>query len=66
MRYSTPATTSLCLLPLASRHSLQLARLPFLHKDPFDRMLVAQCIADDLVLVTGDRQLSEYPIETIR
>jgi len=28
--------------------------------------LVAQCFADDLVLVTGDRQLSEYPIETIR
>ncbi len=53
-------------LPLASRHALQLASLPLLHKDPFDRMLVAQCIADDLILITGDGQLSEYPIETIK
>jgi len=53
-------------LQFANRHALELATLPLLHRDPFDRMLVAQCIADDLILITGDGQLSEYPIETIR
>ena len=52
-------------LPLAYRHTLELAVLPLLHRDPFDRMLVAQCIADDLVLITGDRRLSDYRISTI-
>lgn len=52
-------------LPFANRHALELAALPLLHRDPFDRMLVAQCIADDLVLITGDRRLSDYAIETI-
>lgn len=52
-------------LPFAHRHALELATLPLLHRDPFDRMLVAQCIADDLVLITGDRRLSAYPVTTI-
>ncbi|WP_439564224.1 type II toxin-antitoxin system VapC family toxin [Microcella sp.] len=52
-------------LPLANRHALVLADLPLHHRDPFDRMLVAQCIADDLVLLTGDRRLTAYPITTI-
>jgi len=52
-------------LPLAHRHALELAALPMVHRDPFDRMLVAQCIADELVFITGDRRLSGYPITTI-
>lgn len=52
-------------LPFANRHALVLADLPLHHRDPFDRMLVAQCIADDLVLLTGDRRLTAYPIETL-
>jgi PIN domain nuclease of toxin-antitoxin system len=52
-------------LPFANRHALELATLPMVHRDPFDRMLVAQCMADDLVFITGDRKLSDYPITTI-
>lgn len=52
-------------LPLANRHATELTSLPLHHRDPFDRMLVAQCIADDLVLITGDRRLSDYPITII-
>lgn len=52
-------------LPFANRHALALTDLPMHHRDPFDRMLVAQCIADDLVLVTADRRLTAYPITTI-
>jgi len=52
-------------LPLANRHALELTTLPLLHRDPFDRMLVAQCIADDLVLITADQRLASYPITTL-
>lgn len=41
-------------------HCLQLARLPLLHRDPFDRMLVAQSRAEPAMLVTSDKALAEY------
>lgn len=37
------------------------AHLPPLHRDPFDRLLLAQAIADGLLLITADRQLTAYP-----
>ena len=48
-------------LALEGRHCLQLTALPRLHGDPFDRMLVAQAMAEGLVLLTADRQLGRYP-----
>jgi PIN domain nuclease of toxin-antitoxin system len=36
-----------------------------MHGDPFDRMLVAQAIAEDLVLVTRDRLVAQYPVATM-
>ena len=47
-------------LPLAGGHAETLALLPRLHNDPFDHMLVAQCIAESMNLVTGDTMLSRY------
>jgi PIN domain nuclease of toxin-antitoxin system len=47
-------------LPVFSRHAAHVARLPLHHGDPFDRMLIAQAIAEDLYLVTSDRHLSQY------
>jgi len=40
----------------------QLARLPALHRDPFDRMLVCQALQHGLTLVTGDEILHSYPV----
>ncbi|TXL66041.1 type II toxin-antitoxin system VapC family toxin [Zeimonas arvi] len=42
------------------RHVDQVARLPWQHRDPFDRLLVAQSIAEPLTLLTVDRQLGAY------
>ncbi len=42
-------------------HALQVARLPELHRDPFDRLLVAQAVVEGLVLVTNDDRLAGYP-----
>jgi PIN domain nuclease of toxin-antitoxin system len=42
-----------------------LAELPQLHGDPFDRMLVAQAVVEDLDLVTGDETLRSYPVRSL-
>ena len=48
-------------LPLTSAHATHLETLPALHKDPFDRMLVAQAMAEGMVLLTADKTLAAYP-----
>jgi PIN domain nuclease of toxin-antitoxin system len=40
-------------------------RLPWLHRDPFDRMLIAQAIAHGLAIVTPDPLISQYPIRVV-
>lgn len=40
------------------------AELPNIHRDPIDRMLIAHAIAEDLVVVTADRRILEYPVRT--
>jgi len=54
--------------PLAVTHShaLQVATLPRHHRDPFDRLLVAQAQIEGVPLVTVDRALDDYDVETIR
>lgn len=48
------------LLPVELGHVLRLVGLPALHRDPFDRMLVAQALAEDMDLVTADRLVAAY------
>ncbi len=47
-------------LPLRSNAAALVAELPLLHRDPFDRVLIAQAIAEPAFLFTADRQLSPY------
>ena len=48
-------------LPITSLHALAVNDLPQLHKDPFDRMLLAQAKAEGISLLTSDSVLCEYP-----
>jgi PIN domain nuclease of toxin-antitoxin system len=48
-------------LDIKPSHLLKLSILDFIHKDPFDRMLVAQAMAEDMVLVTKDENIWQYP-----
>ena len=48
-------------LAVTSDHALAVDMLPQLHKDPFDRLLIAQALAEDLTFVTTDAQLPAYP-----
>ena len=47
-------------LPVTSQHAVSIDALPPLHKDPFDRLLLAQALNEGVTLVTGDRQLTRY------
>ncbi len=53
------------ILPLRLPHMLILEKLPWHHRDPFDRMLVAQCLEEGASLVTVDSQLRRYEVETL-
>ena len=48
-------------LSITAEHTLTLADLPMLHRDPFDRMLVAQSIVEGIILLTADPVIARYP-----
>jgi PIN domain nuclease of toxin-antitoxin system len=48
------------LLPIATAHCAALLTLPFHHRDPFDRLLLAQAKAEGMMLVTDDGQFAAY------
>lgn len=48
-------------LPLTGEHAVAIEGLPPLHKDPFDRILVAQAMVEGIVLLTADTMVAQYP-----
>ena len=52
------------ILSIRSAHITALAGIPEFHKDPFDRMLIAQAAAEGLTLVTSDKQIQRYSVKT--
>lgn len=52
-------------LPIGFGHAREAGRLPPLHSDPFDRMLVAQALLEGLILVTADEEVMGYGVPTI-
>jgi len=48
-------------LPIASDHVVAIESLPAIHKDPFDRLLVAQAIVEGITLLTTDSSVARYP-----
>ncbi|MBI4728756.1 MAG: hypothetical protein HY775_04555 [Acidobacteria bacterium] len=52
-------------LQLAHAHALAVAALPDRHRDPFDRLLVAQWMVERAPIVTSDRALAGYPIKIV-
>jgi PIN domain nuclease of toxin-antitoxin system len=47
-------------LPVTASHAVAVTRLPVIHRDPFDRLLIAQSVVEPLVLVTNDAVLARY------
>jgi PIN domain nuclease of toxin-antitoxin system len=53
------------VLPVQMRHAIRVHDLPPLHRDPFDRMLVAQALAEDMALLSGDPHVARYPVTVL-
>lgn len=53
------------LLPIALAHVIRVARLPFYHRDPFDRLLVAQSLEEGLPLVSHDSSFDAYQVQRV-
>ncbi len=52
-------------LPINARHIAETTRLPWIHRDLFDRMLIAQARVENLTLVTVDRHITQYAVKTL-
>ncbi len=52
-------------LPIQLSHTLQVYTLPDIHKDPFDRLLIVQCQMENLALISCDREIARYDVQTI-
>ena len=53
------------LLGISFRHTARVAKLPFRHRDPFDRLLVAQALEDGLTVVTSDPVFPKYGVKRL-
>jgi PIN domain nuclease of toxin-antitoxin system len=58
-------TSQTAILPIELAHILRLASLPSLHRDPFDRLIVAQALVEDLPLMTADAALPDYGVKLV-
>lgn len=58
-------TNGIKLLSVELSHVVELGTLPDYHKDPFDRMLIAQARIESTILVSDDTQIAKYPISVI-
>ncbi len=48
-------------LPIRSEHAVEISSLPPIHKDPFDRILIAQAMVEGITLLTADPLVAQYP-----
>jgi PIN domain nuclease of toxin-antitoxin system len=53
------------LLPIAPKHLSALTDLPFHHRDPFDRLIIAQAIVERIPLLSDDGEFDKYPVQLI-
>ncbi len=53
------------ILPIHLRHALRVSALPRLHRDPFDRLLIAQAALEGLTILSGDKQLSGSVVRVV-
>ena len=59
------AATGVRTLALTAVHGLKVSRLPMHHRDPFDRLLIAQALVEGLTVVTPDRRFSDYEVAVV-
>ncbi len=65
MREEAIAYNNFSPLPITIKDGNKAGRLPNYHNDPFDRMLIAQAINNDLTIITRDSKFPQYQVKTI-
>jgi PIN domain nuclease of toxin-antitoxin system len=58
-------TNGIPILPIRQSHVERVQRLPLLHRDPFDRLLIASALEEDMAVVTTDEGIGLYPIDVV-
>jgi PIN domain nuclease of toxin-antitoxin system len=58
-------TNNIEILPVTLEHALTLENLPAHHKDPFDRLLIAQAIVEEAALVSADPNIAKYVVQVV-
>ena len=53
------------VLPIELSHTFEVARLPFHHRDPFDRLLIAQALVENLPIISVDTVFDSYPVQRL-
>lgn len=53
------------ILPISPEHTLQVSTMPFHHRDPFDRIIIAQCQVENLPIISNDKNFSDYSIKLL-
>lgn len=54
------------ILPITTKHIYKILDLGLIHRDPFDRMLIAQCVEENIPIISADTQISKYKIQVIQ
>jgi PIN domain nuclease of toxin-antitoxin system len=55
----------LTILGIELRHVIYSGSLPWIHRDPFDRMLISQALLEGVPILTADEKIAQYPVEVI-
>ena len=59
-------TNDIIILPIKTAHLITLETLPLIHRDPFDRLLVATALVEQMTIITADEDIAKYPVSHIR
>jgi PIN domain nuclease of toxin-antitoxin system len=57
--------TGITILPIKTTHLTVLESLPWIHRDPFDRMLIASAISEQITIITADKNIAKYDVSII-
>jgi PIN domain nuclease of toxin-antitoxin system len=56
---------NILLLDISPHHVIPIEKLPFHHRDPFDRLLISQCIQDKMKIISRDTQFDKYSVQRV-
>jgi len=53
------------IIPISFDHALTVSTLDFIHREPFDRLIISQALSDNLTIITKDKYIEKYDVKTI-